>query len=216
MDVAILSSIYGGYDTPVLPVAQDTPHQVGYLMVSDRVSSSWPTVVEPRPLLHPRMAAKMAKARPFDYTSADVVIWIDGNMRVTSPGFVEWCLAGLGDDVLALTPHHATSMMTGELQLAEAAPKYAGQPLRAQASHYMAAGFPDGWGNWWGGLIVRRQGCPEFGDAWLREMWRWGCEDQISLPWVFWQAGLKPRDLPRGGMEHYHFARHNAEPQWGA
>ena len=215
MNVAILSAIYGGYDTPALPAAQDLPgHDVGYLMVSDRDCSPWPTVAEPR-LMHPRLAAKYPKARPSDYTGADVTIWIDGNIRVTSTTFAAWCLAGLGEDVLALTPHHCADTMAAEVQLAEQASKYDGLPLRQQAARYLEHGFPDGWGNWWSGLIVRRNSCPEFGDAWLREMWHWGCEDQVSLPYVLWQAGLKPLNLPRGGRAHFEFAQHGAEPRWG-
>lgn len=216
MKITILSAVYGGYDTPPAPPAQDAPgHEVDWLMVSDRDCPGWPTVIEPRPLMHPRLAAKYPKARPGDYTGAEVTIWADGNIRVRSAGFASWCLHHLGDNHLAMTPHTSAATMAREVELAEGNGKYPGQPLREQAAYYAGRGFPDGWGNWWTGLIVRHEDCPQFGDAWLREMFRWGCEDQISLPWWLWQQGLKPAGLPHGWPEFFSWEAHNAEPQWG-
>ena len=216
MRVAVISSVYGGYDEIAPPPPQD--HAAEWVLVSDRDYDCppWRVVTEPRPACHPRLAAKYAKARPFDYADADVAIWADGNMRLAAGDFVSWCLERLGAAGLAMTPHPMETTIAGEAGLARPLAKYAGQPLDEQVAHYAARGFPDGRaGHWWTGLIVRRRTCPDFGDAWLREMLRFGYEDQISLPYVFWRAGITPREMPLD-TARYGWAPHNAEAPRGA
>jgi hypothetical protein len=215
MRVAVVSSVYGNYDRPAPPPEQD--HDAEWIMVSDREHDCppWKVIVEPRPLVHPRLAAKVAKARPDLYADADVWIWIDANMRISCTDFVSWCLAGLGSASLALTPHQWAATMSAELGLAAPLDKYAGVPMAEQVAHYRERGFPDDWGNWWTGLMVRTPGCRNFGDAWLAEMLRWGYEDQLSLPWVLRQQGLRPRSLVPGWPERFGWSQHNAEAAWG-
>ncbi len=92
--------------------------------------------------------------------------------------------------------------------------------MREQIAHYKAQGFPETFGNWWTGLIVRRgtnpayyQGMdPAFGDAWMGEMTRWVYHDQISLPYLLWKWGIRPVDLPQGWlMGKFGFSQHGPE-----
>jgi hypothetical protein len=196
MSVAVISSIFGGYDQPLAPVAQDMP--CDWVMVTDQPlqCEPWKVVVEPRPQLHPRLAAKVAKANPEQYSDADVLIWVDGNLRIESPDFVRWCVDSLGDEDLA--QHHSVerASLLAEASVASGMPKYDGLPVWEQARHYIADGHPVDWGVWWTGLMVRAADCPAFGDAWLAEMVRWTYEDQISEPYVLLRAGLRPADIP--------------------
>ena len=214
MKIAVLSALYGSYDNPAPPPPQDT--EAEWIMVSDRDYDCppWRTVVEPRLLAQPRLAAKVPKARPDLYADADVYIWIDANMRICAPDFVAWCVDVLGDAALGLTPQPQAATMAGELALAYPQPRYARLPLPAQVDHYLAQGFPDGWGNWWTGLIIRRATCPEFGDSWLREMLRWSHQDQIALPYVLHQMGLQPKNIPQGWFGRFGWSEHHGEPEW--
>lgn len=216
MNVAVVSAVYGGFDDPSPPPPQSCGAE--WVMVSDRDWNCppWRVVTEPRPLVHPRLAAKVPKARPDLYApDADVCIWVDANMRISDPGFVSWCVASLGGADLALTPHPQAGTLAGEAALAAPLAKYAGLPMAAQVRHYLDQGFPDGCGHWWAGLIVRRRTCPDFGSAWLAEMLRWGYEDQISLPYVLWQAGICPAGLPPGWAQgRFGWAAHGPEPQF--
>lgn len=216
MKIAVVSAAYASYDDPSPPPPQHCGAEVEWVMVSDRDCDCppWRSVTEPRLLAQPRLAAKVPKARPDLYADADVYIWIDANMRICSAGFIGWCVAVLGDGELGLTPQPQASTMAGELALAYPQPRYAKLPLPAQVEHYLAAGFPDGWGNWWTGLMIRRATCPQFGDAWLTEMLRWSHQDQISLPFVLHQMGLKPRDIPQGWFAQFGWAAHKPEPGW--
>lgn len=217
MKVTVLSASYGGYDNLAAPPEQDTA--CDWLMVTDRPATCppWQVKVERRPLMHPRLAAKVPKVRPDLYTDADVTIWIDANMRITSPHFVSWCLEHLGDADFAFTPHQWAANLEAELDLALPLPKYAGLPMREQVASYVAADFPLDYGNWWTGLIVRRRhlGLNLLGDAWLREMCRWTYEDQLSLPYVLWRQAMRPAPLPVGWPHLFGWADHNAEASWG-
>lgn len=200
MKVAVVSSVYGGHDEPYAPPQQDTPVSDWVMVTGGEMwPEPWRTVVEPRPQLPPRLAAKVAKCRPDLYTSADVFVWIDGNIRVTSAGFVSWCLERLGDADMAQWRTPGTIAEEG----ADAAnvarwPKYTGQPIGAQVAHYMASGHPAGYPKWWTGLIVRRDTArlAAFGDAWLLEMTRWSFEDQLSEPVAARRLGLRVNDIP--------------------
>jgi hypothetical protein len=219
--VAVVSSIYGAYDAPAPHTPQTIhalePIDAEYVLVSDRDYDCppWRVVVEPRPQLHPRLGAKFAKCRPDAYADADVYIWCDANVRVYDPGFIFWCLAGLGNAQVAIPRHPDFPTISGDMGEAMTQPRYSSLPMPQQIAHYAADGFDEGFGNWWTGVVVRRAGpatTAAFGDAWLSEMIRWTYHDQISLPYVLWKAGLRPADLPPGWLEgRFGFSAHGPE-----
>lgn len=207
MRIAVVTSIMGGYDQPVAPVTQDV--ECDWICVTDREVDCWPwkTVVEPRPHLPPRLAAKVAKCRPDVYTDAAVTVWVDGHIRITHPGFVSWAVGSLGRANLAQLRHPQRQRLTDEDVLSATLPKYAGQPLHAQTASYLARGYPDDWGLWAAGLIVRRTSpaVAAFGDAWLGEQVRWTLQDQLSEPPLLYWSGLEIADLPGPLIGHWAF-----------
>lgn len=207
--------MYGGFDTPAPPVPQDL-NADEYVLVTDRPVECppWRVVVEPRPQLHPRMGAKFAKCRPDAYADADVYIWSDANVRVTDPGFVKWCLGELANAEIAVTPHPDAADLEGELRLSMPQKRYAGLPLPQQVTHYRADGFPQPYGHFWTGLMVRTGAAavPSFGDAWLSENIRWTYHDQLSLPYVMWKTGVRGAYMTPGWLQgRFSFARHGPE-----
>jgi hypothetical protein len=213
--IAVVSSIMGGYDQPASPAAQTLA--CDWLLVTDRDHHApwpWKTIVEPRPGLHPRLAAKVAKCRPDHYTSADITIWIDGHVRITSPGFVSWAAGSLDDAEadLAQIPHPQRTSLLDEAALSATLPKYAGLPVGEQAAHYLAGGYPDSWGLWAAGLIVRRNTFQmrRLGDAWLAEQVRWTWQDQLSEAPLLWRMGIRPTDLdgPLVGHPRFNLTTH--------
>jgi hypothetical protein len=203
--IAVVSSIYGSYDEPASPCEQDVPCE--WVLVSDRDYDChpWKVVVEPRPQLHPRLAAKVAKARPDWYADADVYIWVDGNVLITAPDFVSWCLACLGESPLAQHHNPDRRELLDEANIAAGMIKYVGLDVVGQARHYTDGGMPPTFGVWWTGLIVRTAGCPDFGTPWLAEQTRWTYEDQISQPYVLWRLGMRPADMPIDWPSKRHF-----------
>lgn len=198
--VAILSSVYGGYDKVYQPSEQFIP--CDFIMVSDEPiqqsrivgRSRWQNIVEPNPRVPPRLASRVAKCNPWLYTDADVVIWVDGNIEITSPFFAEWCLAYLKDNLICQT-HLEHFSIWDEVGDTVNVPKFADDPLREQATSYIRSGYPELYGTWWCGIMVRRRECPAFGDQWLAEMVRWSCHDQISHSYLMWKNRLIPENL---------------------
>ena len=198
MSIAVISSVYGGYDTPIAPVPQDV--DCDWVLVTDTPVECppWRVVVEPRPHLHPRMAAKVAKCRPDLYTQADTTVWVDASFFVSAADFVSWAVSHVDPvNPLAQIVHPERRRITAEAAVSATMAKYAGLPVIEQAGSYLTSGYPDDWGLWATGLIVRRH-CPQlrgFGSAWLAEQTRWSYQDQISEAPCLWHLDLRPVDI---------------------
>lgn len=206
--VAVISSIYGGYDIAQAPPEQDT--ECEWVMVTDQevMPMPWRTVTEPRTQLHPRLAAKVAKCHPEWYSSAEILIWADGNVKITAPDFVSWCVAQLGDSLLVQLRNPDRKTIYDEAG-AGGGGKYAGLPVAGQAQHYVDRGFPEDFGTWWTGLMVARRSWSSWaGSAWLAEMVRWTYEDQVSQPYVLWSHGVRPGRLGVEFGERFHLIKH--------
>lgn len=208
MKIALVSSVYGSYDIPVAPAPQSTACE--YVMVTDQDYGvePWRYVVEARPQLHPRLAAKVAKCRPDLYADADVYIWVDASIQITSREFVGRCVEQLGGNVLAQITHPDRTRIYDEAEVSAGMAKYHGLPVREQAAHYISRGYPDGWGLWATGIIAYRRGreLAALGDAWLREQLRWSYQDQISQPPLLHDLGLRPSVLDGPLFPNPHFA----------
>jgi hypothetical protein len=78
--------------------------------------------------------------------------------------------------------------------------KYDGEPVTAQAAHYLLCGHPPHWGLWETTILARRHTAAVrgLGDAWAAETARWSSQDQVSFPFALRQSGLRPRRLPGG------------------
>jgi hypothetical protein len=196
MSVAVLTSCYGGYDPIVPPPAQNI--EVDWICVTDQTDTpGWRTITEPRPHLHPRMAAKLARCRPDLYTDASVTVWLDAAARIKTPDTIAALVETLGDGQIATFVHPTRQSLEPEVAESAAMRKYQGLPMTEQVAHYRHAGLP-GTGLWATGCIVRNAGpaVSALGDRWLGEMWRWGWQDQLSLPFALWRAGITPVHLP--------------------
>lgn len=196
MKYALLTAIYDGYDTLKELAPQDVDAEA--ICVTDDPnlrSDTWTIVHEPRPSAHPNLAAKRPKTKPWLYTDADIVVWIDASLIVRSPSFVNAMLKYLP---FGQFDHPERDCIYDETLHSVAMPKYADQPLRDQANHYRTTGHPDHWGLWATGLIVREH-TPQieaFGDAWLAECERWSFQDQISEAPMLRKHKLRPTTIP--------------------
>ena len=215
--VALVTSIYGDYDHLV-----DPPKQHGvddYVAVVDRFHdgcSLWRQVVEPRPHLHPRMAAKVAKCLPWRYTDAETTIWVDGSARLLHEEVASWAIA---HGPFAQFRHPARDDILAEAHVSAGMRKYEGQPVVEQAVYYQSLGLPKNFGLWACGFIVRRNPLTSrarlarFGQEWLTEQMVWSWQDQISEPYLLWRQHYRPADLDGDlwGNPHVCFAGHRSE-----
>ena len=158
----------------------------------DNVPDGWEQLQQPRPWMHPRLAAKHAKCQPFDYVDADIAIWLDSGAVIKSEHFIEWLLDELGDNDLALWAHPERGNIWDEATTSAAIGKYQGQHPRQQAQHYLDQDLPDAL--FATGCIVWRRTDQNIalGRSWLAEQVRWSMQDQLSFPYVAWRHGIKP------------------------
>lgn len=199
-DAAILTAIYDGYDT-LKPVMPQIDLEVEWIVVTDTVPDAeaargWMIVHDPRPGVHPNRAAKHPKYHPWRYTDAPASVWVDASFRVLSETFAADVLAHARP--IAQFAHPWRDCLHDEAQASAYLPKYAGEPVLAQAVHYAEQGHPTHWGLWATGIIARRHTTPvrEMGHLWAAETDRWSFQDQISQPHALRQAGLRPTPLP--------------------
>jgi hypothetical protein len=200
---AVLTAIYDSYDTlkPALP--QDGV-EVEWICVTDDDALArgdadplgWTVVHEPRVGTHPNRAAKRPKTFPTEYTPAGASVWVDASFAVASPTFVADALAHA--DPVAQFVHPWRGCVFDEATASAPIPKYAGEPILAQAAQYERAGMPAGWGLWATGVIARKHTpeVAEWGRLWAREIDLWSFQDQISHPYVCWSTGVRPVGLP--------------------
>lgn len=208
MTVTVITSVYGSYDQMAEPAPQDVDCE--WILVADLPVGCWPwkTIVEPRPWVPPRLAAKVAKCRPDLYAASEVTVWVDGHVRITHPGFVRWATAPLADGAdVAQLAHPQRRHIGDEAAVSARLPKYAGLPVGDQVAHYLEGGYPDGWGLWAAGIIARRDSPPvrAWGQAWLAEQVRWGVQDQLSEAPLLWRFGLKVATLDGPLIDHWAF-----------
>jgi Protein of unknown function (DUF616) len=199
-EVAIVTSVYGTYDT-VKPVLPQTGADVEWILVTDTPppaedAEGWTIVHDPRHGEHPNRAAKHPKFRPWEYTDAPASIWIDASFRVTSPCFAIEAIEHA--DPIAQFVHPWRDCLYLEAEVSALLPKYDGEPLGHQVEYYRACGHPERWGLWAAGVIAR-QHTPEIrllGVAWMHEVNLWSFQDQVSQPYVLRKTGLRPVGLP--------------------
>lgn len=149
--VALVTSIFGGYDTPCVPVVQDPP--CDYQLITDTKPIAVAEIPVPWRLrypagldrLEPRHAARYAKFTPAHVLEPvpDIAVWIDGRVVVTSPGFVAWVVEHLGDADIAVWRHEFRSTTQAEADAAatEMPRKYLVAHLAGHRSQHV--GEPD-------------------------------------------------------------------------
>lgn len=192
MTVDVISAIYGGYETPREPVPQEGIEVSRWILVTDNPdleASGWDVVVERRPHVHPNVAAKVPKFRPDLYSDADHILWIDGHALI-QPTLVHHCVDTITSlsYIMGMFPHPQRVHLRDEVVASRGLSKYDELDLEGQVEHYLGDGYSDS-KLWASGCIVRKmrgllRTHQNVGDAWLREVTRWGFQDQLSLPYV--------------------------------
>jgi len=93
MKVLILSANIGGFDSPKQHVKQDI--NCDYYVFTDSAKSS-----------DNRKVGKWIKMGGLRYGDEyDVIIWVDGNVKITNPSFARMMVEKLGDNDIAISNH---------------------------------------------------------------------------------------------------------------
>jgi len=234
MNIVVYTAIFGGHDVlwSVPPTETDARHVCftdaklvehgcwGWKDNKAAVVDEGPTglraweVVKVDGALGPRKMARMFKAVPHRHVSADVWIWVDGNVRLlVSPEEVvrRW----LKRDV-ATFKHPDRGCLYDEAAFCAKVGKDSKKTLDRQTERYRADGMPARWGLPETRVVVRRdtEAVRRMGEAWWKEMREGGSiRDQVSLPYVCWKQGitwdhLPGRCWPRNDSEYFWYRKH--------
>jgi hypothetical protein len=212
-DVAVITAIYGGYDT-LKPVLPQNDVNVDWVLVTDDPSLrdgalGWRTVHLPRSGVHPNRAAKQPKLFPWEFTTATASVWVDASFQVISPDFVAGALA-LADPIAQFV-HPDRDCVYAEAQASTGLAKYAGEDFDAQVKEYREQGHPERWGLWAGGVIARQHEDVRVfntSEHWSELIARGTFQDQISEPVALRSNGLRPSPLP-GSHMYNDWVRHD-------
>lgn len=189
MKITVMRSVYGGYDNPVAIPPQTLEFEE--IVVTD--------VSDPRHHMHSRLAAKHAKCCPWDYTDADMIVWLDGSFEVLRPDWIEFMRDQSEGHLISQYTHPVRDDILIEADVSSTMLKYAGQSVHAQANHYLSLGHPRHWGMWSTGIatyrLYDRELLKAFGNHWLAEQVRWTYQDQISQPHVLRVHDLRPHAI---------------------
>lgn len=184
-----------------------------WIMVTDDPeleAPGWRVLYEPRPHLHPCVAAKFPKFLPRLYSESDYTLWVDASFTY-EPTMAQMSLDGLHEAPFSLFPHPHRNRIQDELIVARThQTKYEKQMMEQQVEYYLTLGYPD-FGLWATGVLAQSRHMPfGFGEAWLHECTRWSMQDQLSLPYLLWSWGVTPSPIGESQFTspHVHLGSH--------
>ena len=74
--------------------------------------------------------------------------------------------------------------------------KYQDVPIKEQVDYYFSQGFPEHYGLWACGVMLRDKKFSDFGSKWMLENMAWTFQDQLSLPYLSWKENFKIDTIP--------------------
>lgn len=157
--------------------------------------------------------AKRIKCMPRLYLPrATHVLWLDASIEVDDQ-FVDWHLAHWPHvHGMALYPHPERHNILAEAATCIA---YGKAPIAAHdqaASYIQQCPWLSSGPLMMTGVIaydfIAEPALDELGKRWFAECELWTWRDQISLPYVAWNAGINPRRWPRAENDTWHGINH--------
>lgn len=196
--VIVYTAIYGGYDFLHTPI--DIPGVEWRCYTDDPALTApgWTTVVEPGRYAHPRVSAKWRKCHP--PLDAERSLWVDGCVQITAPEFVtQFAELVTPETPMALWRHPQRERISDEARYSAGMRKYECLPLDEQVASYLKR-RPDADDlGLYASTIIGRIHTPEvlqMGAAWLQHCDLLTYQDQLSLPVMLADYGVKVATIP--------------------
>jgi hypothetical protein len=191
MKVIFYTAIFGGRDN--LHPASTMDSKCDYICFSDKSYDVPPwqvTVLKSE--IGARLEAKFYKINSHDaIPQADISIWVDGNI---SPRInIDQVLDILGDNDLVIYRHPQRDCVYSEGQECIKRGLDSPEVIKKQLDRYRSEGYPEHYGLYCGGMIIRRhtKEIQEFNKLWWDEIINNSIRDQISLPYCLWKYSVK-------------------------
>lgn len=189
----VYTAVFGGYDR-ILPPKE--PGGARWVCITDgpNAPEPWQTVRRSR-VRHPRFLARLYKIRSHRWFTDDVVVWIDGNVRLTAPP--ESLEKYLENTDIAAVEHRYRHNHYHEAKACIDQKKGDKHKISQQARAYFQDGCP---GQPVGAtfLLLRRQteAVVKLNELWWRQIIEHSMRDQISLPWCLWRLSMEMTLIP--------------------
>ena len=196
MTFVVYSAIYGGYDAPKGQFDHDAVDSwILYTDNPDLKVPGWDVRYAPLRYPHPRMGAKWWKCHP---PEADASLWLDGSIVLNGPEYIDIILDGLEGSDLTMFEHPERDCIYDEVRASEGMVKYFGHDMRAQVARYQSREWPANAGLWASTTFGRRHtpAVLAFGGAWFAHCELLTYQDQLSLPPLLDDYGLRPNPIP--------------------
>ena len=222
LNIAVVTALYGTIDKlwSVCPTAYDPNaewfcftdkerEQIGLwggrtpgIIDDGPAFPAWTQIVH-EPRWDNRRTARHYKTMPHLYfPDADVWIWLDANVRllITPTEAVERWLKG----DLAIFKHPDRDCLYDEAQFCAKVGKDDKGTLGRQTVAYSADGMPTHWGLAETRCVIRRntERMKSLSVGWWAEIEKRSIRDQVSLPFVCWQLGLRWDVIPGRAWVH--------------
>jgi hypothetical protein len=221
--VVIYTALFGGYDRLLEQPSIDGVDLVCFTDDPTLASRSWEIRVLPK-AAHPRRAARAVKTSPHRHVpDHEWSIWVDARLSIRSDDFVPRLLGAASPSGIAVMAHHQRGDLYEEAEHVYRMGFDSSPALLAQIARYRSLGMPTGTGLYSTMAMARRSDDPAVRQAderWREEIEAGSVRDQISLPYVLWEAGLQPGviDLDPYQNElyvlHHHLEARRYPPRW--
>lgn len=198
-NVCVYTTLFGDIDNlfPVLNPAEG----VDYLCFTDRPreAEGWTQVIVDPKQASDNLNAKIFKILPHRYLQDyEYSMFVDANTVFLgrTGELVDLCRQG-GDFVMWQHPLRDDAYT--EVCAVIAHRRHGPEFILDQIRHYAEQGFPRNSGMFEASFIWRRHMAPEVSalmDQWWEEICRLSTRDQISLSYLVWKTGMRPRLLP--------------------
>ncbi|MBY0407316.1 MAG: DUF616 domain-containing protein [Rickettsiales bacterium] len=172
---------------------------VEYVCFTDAAITSQVFTIRPLPFTEatPRLTARRLKL--FAHTlfpNHEASLWLDGSKRIRRD--LTPLLAEMARSPLTFMAHPERTSVYAEAEACMRLGRDNAEAIAAQAAHYRAQGLPENSGLYETSVFFRRHttAIADIMENWWRELLARSPRDQLSLPFVLWQAGITPQSLP--------------------
>jgi hypothetical protein len=221
--VVIYTALFGGYDRLLEQPRTDGVDLVCFTDDPSLTSRTWEIRRLPA-AAHARRAARAVKTSPHQHLpDHEWSIWVDARLSIRSDQFVDRLLGAARPTGMAVMAHHQRQDLYEEAEHVYRMGFDTSPELLAQVARYRSRGLPDGSGLFSTMAVARRHGDPavrRLDERWHEEIESGSVRDQVALPFVTWETGLRPGviDLDPYQNElyvlHHHVEPRRYPPRW--
>lgn len=192
----VYTSMYGGYDD--LKEVKSSDH-VRYVAFTDSMESmnGWEKIDRFVPVDDPRRKSRWFKFHPHILFPGQITIYMDASlqMRLEPSEYLTY----LQDANIAITTHNDRECIYDEAMACINQGKDEEHLILRQITKYRELGFPEKYGLFANGFIVRRdeEDVRKWNEGVWKEYMESSCRDQLCGQFVAWQQGIKINGFSR-------------------